>query len=294
MRARIGLTLLLVLAASPLAAMEAAPGVPFQLAAAVAQDLAGSDAEADTDEGDLYDPQVRVCPDGGYESGCDREDIEHAMKLDENLPQNLAAECLFATKAECTPISYGTLLPTAQPSTIVWQLMSIQPADGPQIEMLAMVETEGAISNLLAAAQTEGWYDPPAVVRDSEDVLMIHAPGRSGGTGMGNVDVLLTRHGGSWTVFDVNDLLEEASALLPEGFSLAGGVDFDFREMFASVPVKRAGDGGCCATGGVAYVDFALPEPNWMEVGSITFNETRPVETRHIEPGESADEAQDD
>lgn len=271
--------------------MKAALAPLLMLAMSAAPAWAGDAAQLD-DAGEDFDPQVRVCPDGGYESGCDLGDIDRAMKVGDDLPQNLAAECIYATQADCTPISYGVLLPTAQPSTIVWQIMSIQPADGPHIEMLGMVETQGIISNVLAAAQTEGWYNPPAVVRDGEDVLMIHAPGRSGGTGMGNVDVLLTRHDNSWTVFDVNELLEGASALLPEGFSLAGGVDFNFREMFASVPVKRASDGGCCATGGVAYIDFALPQPNWMEVESITFKETQPVDTHRIQPveGVTADE----
>ncbi|MFN3398087.1 MAG: hypothetical protein ACK4ZS_06070, partial [Sulfurimicrobium sp.] len=89
--------------------------------------------------------------------------------------------------------------------------------------------------------------------------------------------------------FDVNDLLEEASAMLPEGFSLAGGVNFNFREMHAYVPVKRAGDGGCCATGGMAHVNFALPDPNLMVVDSVTFEETVPVRTHRLAaPGSTA------
>lgn len=289
MRAAISALLLLTLSSSPLLAQDQ------QNTATSAGSETGSDAHrsarSDVNEAELEfaDPRVLVCPDGGYQSGCDAEDIAQAMRLDEDLPRNLAAQCLYATKAACTPTSYGTLLPVAQPSTIIWQLMAIQPADGPQVEMLAMVETEGAVSNLLASSQTEGWFNPPVVVQDSSEVLMIHAPGRSGGTGMGNVDVLLTRHEASWTTFDVNALLDEAAALLPDGFSLAGGVHFDFREMFVSVPVRRDIDGACCASGGVALIDFTLDHPNELGVGSLTFLETAPVETHRALSGENLD-----
>lgn len=234
------------------------------------------------------DPQVRVCPDGKYESGCSREDISNAVNVDEEFSGNLAEICLFQTKASCFPSAYGIIPPTKQSHSITWQNMTIQPEDGPRIEMLVMIETESEFPpNVLVSRQTEGWYGAPQIVRASDDLLMIHAPGRSGGTGMGNVDVVLTKHPMGWTTFDVNVFLEAASHLLPKGFSLSSPANFDFREMFASVPVKREGDGGCCATGGVAYLDLGLPKPNWMQVDAITFEEMTPVKTHRIKATEN-------
>lgn len=230
-----------------------------------------------------YDPQVRVCPDGGYESGCDREDIDRAVQRVAVDAAMLAEQCLFRTQARCSPAAYGFFPKLRNGSTVRWQLMGIQPKDGPHIEMLVMIETPAdGPPVVIAARQTEGWYGAPSVIDDSAELLLVHAPGRTGGSGAGNVDVLLTRHAQGWTTFDVNDLLEQASALLPEGFSLAGGANLNLREMHAFVPVKRKGDGGCCATGGMAHINFGLPRPNWMEVQSVTFEETAPVRTHRL------------
>lgn len=250
--------------------------------AIVAAALAIVPASAQSEE-QAFDIQVRVCPDGGYESGCDREDITDAVLASAALAADLAGGCLFQTRARCAPLAHGFIPAPRQGGTIMWQLMGIQPKDGPYIEMLVIIEApDDGPPNVLAARQTEGWFGPPERIEDSAELLMIHAPGRTGGTGAGNADVVLTRHQQGWTTFDVNTLLEQASAMLPAGFSLAGGADFDFREMHAYVPVKRQGDGGCCATGGMAHLDLGLPQPNWMQVDSVTFEETTPVRTHRL------------
>lgn len=267
--------------------MAVASGLVAAIGAAVC--LAGPAIAQRADQ--AFDLQARVCPDGGYESGCDREAITDAVLATERFAANLAGECLYQTKAQCSPTAFGFIPKLQQGGAIVWQHMSIQPKNGPHVEMLVIIETpDDGPTNVLAARQTEGWYGPPEVIEDSAERLLLHAPGRTGGTGAGNVDIVLTRHKQGWTTFDVDALLEEASAMLPEGFSLAGGVNFNFREMHAYVPVKRAGDGGCCATGGMAHVNFALPEPNLMVVESVTFEETVPVRTHRLAaPGPTAE-----
>lgn len=238
---------------------------------------------------DNGDPQVRVCPDGGYESGCDREDIAHAVLADAiagapPLPEDLGVTCLFRTKARCTPTAYGLIPASRQAATILWQHMDIQPSDGPRIDMLVLIERpEDGPPVVLAARQTEGWLGVPQVIIDSANILLIHASGRNGGTGAGNADIVLTRHEYGATHFDVGDLLGEASQMLPGGFSLASGAQFNFREMHGYVPVRRDGDAGCCATGGMAHIDLSLPRGNWMQVDAVTFEETTPVRTHHSE-----------
>ncbi len=232
---------------------------------------------------DFKDPQVRVCPNGKYEGGCDRGNILDAVTTGDELPADLGTKCLFQTKARCTPTAYGFIPASKFSGLIAWQHMDIYPKGGPHIEMLVITEFESErLTNVIAARQTEGWFGVPDVIEDSDRLLMIHAPGRSGGTGAGNVDIVLTRHQMGWTTFDVNVYLEQASYLLPEGFELAGGANFNFREMHSSVPVKRPIDGGCCATGGVAHIDLGLPRANWMQVDSVTFEEMSPVKTHRI------------
>ena len=244
---------------------------------------------------DFNDPQVRVCPDGIYEGGCDRGNIMDAVTTGEEVPTDLDTKCLFQTKARCTPTAYGYIPASKFSGLIAWQHMEIFPKDGPRIEMLVITESESErLTNVIAARQTEGWYGVPDVIENSDRLLMIHVPGRSGGTGAGNVDIVLTRHQMGWTTFNVNAYLEQAAHLLPEGFELAGGANFNFREMHASVPVKRPNDGGCCATGGFAYIDLGLPRANWMQVDSITFEEMSPVKTHRIKATENLMEYEDE
>lgn len=253
---------------------------------AVAQEVTGDGEIAYVDQVET----VLVCPDGKYESGCDSSDLIRAVERVEDLPTDIESRCLYETKARCYPVAFGRIITVEQGRPLTWQHMVLYPEDGPRVEM--MVILEGVTANdlyVLVARQTEGWFAPPQLVENTNELMLLHAPGRTGGTGMGNADIVLSRHEQGWTTFDVNELLFEAEQMLPAGFSLASGVNFDFREMFVAVPVKRESDGGCCATGGTAFIDLEMPAGNLMHVASITFNETKPVETHRIQaPGSEA------
>ncbi len=253
---------------------------------ALAQEVTGDGEIAYVDQVET----VLVCPDGKYQSGCDASDLIRAVERIEDLPTDIETRCLYETKARCYPVAFGRIITVEQGPPLTWQHMVLFPEDGPRVEMMAILE--GVTANdlyVLVARQTEGWFAPPQLVENTNELMLLHAPGRTGGTGMGNADIVLSRHEQGWTTFDVNELLFEAGQMLPAGFSLASGVNFDFREMFVAVPVKRESDGGCCATGGTAFIDLAMPAGNRMKVASVTFNETKPVETHRIQaPGSEA------
>ena len=263
-------------------------GVCLALACAVAQPAAAQQTLLDGETPDMFeDIYTYVCPDGGYESGCDSEDVRDAVRIAEDHPADIESRCLYQTEARCYPVAFGRIITVEQGTPLTWQQMVIFPKDGPRVEMLVIAEgVTVADIYVLVAAQTEGWFAPPQLVGNSNELMLLHAPGRTAGNG--NADIVLARHDQGWTTFDVNDLLDEASALLPQGFSLAGGVNFDFHEMFVAAPVKRASDGGCCATGGTAFVDLAMPAGNLMEVAAVRFNETQPVATHDLK-GENSD-----
>ncbi len=259
--------------------------------AAAALNLMSVSAKAESDAGTVDVPQefngptIYVCPDGKYQSGCTAEDVERAVRIDQDMLTGLESQCLYRSEARCYPMAFGSIMSVEQGRPLTWQHMALFPKDGPRVEMLVIAEGAGALDwTILAARQTDGWFAPPALVENSKDLMLLHAPGRRAGSGAGNADILLSRHDQGWTSFDVNDLLDEAAALLPDGFSQGGGVQFDFREMFAAVPVKRASDGGCCATGGIMFIDFDMPRGNWMEVASIRFEETQPIKTHRSRP----------
>lgn len=246
---------------------------------------AQGDADAVDIPQEFNEPTIYVCPDGKYQSDCTAEDVERAVRIDQDMVAKLESQCLYRSEARCYPMAFGGIMSVEQGRPLTWQHMALFPKDGPRVEMLVIAEGAGALDwTILAARQTDGWFAPPALVENSKALMLLHAPGRRAGSGAGNADILLSRHDQGWTSFDVDDLLDQAAALLPDGFSRGGGVQFDFREMFAAVPVKRASDGGCCATGGTMFIDFDMPRGNWMEVASIRFEETQPVNTHRSRP----------
>ena len=56
---------------------------------------------------DEYPVYEFVCPDGGYQSGCDASDIERAVDLEGVQAADFAQRCLYRTEAECSVIASG-------------------------------------------------------------------------------------------------------------------------------------------------------------------------------------------
>ena len=223
-------------------------------------------------------PTVSVCPDGIYESGCSAAEMEAAIARTPDAMLLLSKQCLFESAARCWVQASGTMSSLERGGPVVWQLMLLSPIDGPAVQMIALLELGGTpVPTLVATAQTEGWFGPPDIVQNSDDGVLIHVPGVTGGTGAGNADVLMLRTRSGWTRPDMEAWPDQVNTMLPEGFELRGGVDFNFREMHASSPVWRTGDGNCCATGGTIQIDFALTEGKALAVERIAFDEMQPV-----------------
>lgn len=241
------------------------------LAAAGAVQSEPDDAEADL-------PIVSVCPDGAYESGCSVSELEAAISVSPAALTLLSKQCLFESEARCWVQASGTISSLERGGPVVWQHMLLSPIDGPAVQMVVLLELGGTPApTLVAAAQTEGWFSPPDTVENSDEGVLIHVPGVTGGTGAGNADILVLRTRSGWTKPDMESWFDEVNRLLPEGFEIRSGVHFNFREMHASSPVWRESDGNCCATGGTVQIDFALANANTLSVDRIAFDEMRPV-----------------
>lgn len=233
----------------------------------------------DGEEPELFDdPYTLVCPDGGYESGCVRDDIERAVDLENSYPAALASDCLYRTRADCRVLASGQIAALALGTTLHWQFLALQPADGPASEMIVLIEQVGAVPVLLLSHQTDGYFDAPAAVRDGDGRFLLHLPARN--RGLGNADLVLmnSRQGWNWTTADA--IMREADRLLPAGFSLASPVGFNFREGSAFGLVRRETDAGCCATGGIATIDFEQ-SAHALSISRIAFIETRAVGEAH-------------
>ncbi|WP_054119361.1 hypothetical protein [Porphyrobacter sp. AAP60] len=223
-------------------------------------------------------PTVSVCPNGAYESGCTVAEMEAAIARTPAAMVLLSKQCLFETEARCWVQASGTISSLERGRPVVWQLTLLSPIDGPAVQMIALFELGGSPRPaLIAAAQTEGWFGPPDIVQNSDDGVLIHVPGVTGGNGAGNADVLVLRTRGGWAKPDLESWYDAVNAMLPDGFEIRSRVNFNFREMHASSPVWRTDDGNCCATGGVVQIDFALGQGGGLTVDRIAFDETKPV-----------------
>jgi hypothetical protein len=248
------------------------------MAAIPAAAAASAQLGPDAIEAEGGPPNVSVCPNGVYESGCSVVEMEGAIALTPDAMMLLSKQCLFESEARCWVQASGTMSSLERGGPVVWQLMLLSPIDGPAVQMIALLELGGApASTLIAAAQTEGWFSPPDMVQNSDDGVLIHVPGVTGGTGAGNADVLVLRTRSGWTKPDMEAWPDLVNAMLPDGFEVRGGVDFNFREMHASSPVWRTGDGNCCASGGTVQIDFVLTDGKALAVERIAFDEMKPV-----------------
>lgn len=247
-------------------------------AVSVAACVAAAPPGPDATEAESTPPIVSVCPDGVYESGCSVAEMEAAIARTPDAMLLLSKQCLFASKARCWVQASGTIASLERGGPVVWQVMLLSPIDGPAVQMIALLELGGTPApTLIAAAQTEGWFSPPDTVQNSDDGVLIHVPGVTGGNGAGNADVLLLRTRSGWARPDMEIWSDQVNAMLPDGFAIRGGVDFNFRDMHASSPVWRQGDGNCCATGGTVQIDFALVDGKRLTVDRIAFDEMKPV-----------------
>ncbi|RZJ04042.1 MAG: hypothetical protein EON89_09245 [Brevundimonas sp.] len=105
------------------------------------------------------------------------------------------------------------------------------------------------------------FFSAPQAFDAGDGATFVALPGRYGGTGRGNADLLFR-----WTGEAERPLVEidniswrdDLPARLPPGLEVWKGVDMDYDELFAFTPLWREGDGNCCATGGSAILNFRI------------------------------------
>lgn len=226
-----------------------------------------------------------ACPDGGYETGCDAFDVENAIAIEGVDASAFADRCLYTTEADCSVIANGQVN-RADAAPLHWQILGLQPLDGPYIEMIVLAEIDGPVPNVLLSQQVEGYFDPPVAVRDGDGRFLLHVPARN--RRLGNADIMLYTSGMGWNWSSAQQIRADIDALLPKGFQTDNPIVFNLRENFAFAPVRRDDDPGCCATGGLVSVEFEQ-EDNALTVTRVGFLEMQPVgERRYAAPDEAS------
>ncbi|MBH1943436.1 hypothetical protein I5L01_04235 [Erythrobacter sp. YJ-T3-07] len=223
---------------------------------------------------DEYPVYEFVCPDGGYQSGCDASDIERAVDLEGVQAADFAQRCLYRTQAQCGVIASGQVNRGTDDPALHWQILGLQPSDGPYAEMLVLGEIGGPLPATLLSQQVDGYFDPPVAARDGDGRFILHVPARN--RGLGNADLVLFTSGDGWNWTSAEEIMREVDRLLPQGFWIASPVGFNFREGSAFALVRRDSDAGCCATGGVVNVDFEQADHS-LNISRVSFTQTQPV-----------------
>jgi hypothetical protein len=230
--------------------------------------------------------QIGVCPDGRYESGCSQADMEKAVTLANDYLITLRSRCLYQSESRCWVISSGSFASMERGGPIIWQHMQLMPTDGPVHEMIVIAEgMSGDDMKLVTAHQVWGYFIPPDMVENSDDGVVFHIAGNVGGKG--NADFVLVRTKEKWIKIDMDRWFEQVNAMLPAGFAIRQSVKIDLRELFASSPVWREGDGECCASGGTVKIDYII-RAGVLMVNRLAFDESTPVgQTQYIDNPDS-------
>lgn len=175
----------------------------------------------------------------------------------------IRSACLETPLQECTVLTAGFLNGFGAPDDgepfIAWQTQAgFTYEDGVTGGFVLFVHGDGGWRVL--GSGIEGEYGMPFLAEGS----LLHIPGYTGGTGMGNVDRLyvLEPSNGEWRSIDMDAWLADVGEMLPDGLGIWKGVDYDLRRpwigLYARTPLWRESDANCCATGGEAVISLEI------------------------------------
>jgi uncharacterized protein len=134
---------------------------------------------------------------------------------------------------------------TPKGATMVARALIFERLSGHRLRIHFVPENEG------------GPFYTPKMIRTSAGVLL-HVPGYESGTGNFNRERLFVWRNRHWWDVDVTSWLGTLQSRLPKGFGVWKGVYPDYRNMTATTPLWRDGDGNASPTGGQATIRLAL------------------------------------
>ena len=186
--------------------------------------------------------------------------------------EEIGSACLETPLRGCRVLTAGFLNADGGPDDgepfIAWQTqMGFTYEDG--VRGGFVLFAHGADGWSVLDSGIEGEYGMPGLTEGN----LLHIPGYTGGTGMGNVDRLYLRDSssGDWRAIDMHAWLGTIGEMLPAGLEIWKGVDYDLRRpwmgLLARTPLWRASDGNCCATGGAAVIAFEIEGDRLVATG---------------------------
>lgn len=184
----------------------------------------------------------------------------------------LAQSCVDLGLDGCTTPSGGYL--KAGEARLHWQIQDgSTDEDGVTAGFVLLEETPRGLTPV--AWGFEGiFYGPPVFLREGE-AMYVAVPGTAAGTGHFNVDRLYRWTPGEalvLTQIDNEAWKDDLAERLPAGLGVWQGVDFQYEGLNAHTSLWQDDDGNCCATGGDAWLNFAI-EGDALVLKDISVND---------------------
>lgn len=185
-------------------------------------------------------------------------------------PAALERSCLGAALRNCRVTTAGLVASEDRNSRILFQIQhGFTDSDGLRAGIVLMAETRGGWR--LVGWSFEGVsFQPPRLV-ESDAGLLLHAEGRTGGSGNGNADLFYRQAPQGWSELESDSWWATLPARLPAGLGVMQGVDYDAETLSARTPLWREEDGNCCPTAGRAMLDFRI-EGRSLVLAAVTLD----------------------
>lgn len=191
-------------------------------------------------------------------------EVEETLRQDRAMPRQAMARppaldrlCLGTALRNCRVAATGLVISEDGRARILWQSQrGFSEWDGTRAGIILLAEQRGGWRPIAWAFDGVS-YEAPRLI-PQEGGLLLAVPGRLGGSGGGNADLLLRLSPAGWREVELESWMASLPARLPAGLGIGQAVTYDFEAMRARTRLWRDTDANCCPTGGGARLDFRI------------------------------------
>ncbi|MGG5810114.1 hypothetical protein [Falsiroseomonas sp. CW058] len=172
-------------------------------------------------------------------------------------PAAMERTCLGNALRDCRVTGAGLAVSADGTTRVLWQAQrGFTEQDGLRAGIVLLAEARGGW-RLLGWSFEGHHFDAPRLV-EHEGGWLLHLPGRGGGSGSVNTDLLYRLDRTGWAEVETEGWLAALPGRLPPGLGVWQAVEYDFEDLAARAALWRDGDANCCPTGGRARFDLRI------------------------------------
>lgn len=206
-------------------------------------------------------------------------------------PAEIERRCLGEVLSACRVVATGMAVSEDGRARILWQQQQGHTeANGVSGGLVLLAEVRGGW-RLLGWSFEGHRFEAPRLIGEGA-ALLLHAPGRGGGSGSTNADLIYRLGREGWLEIEHESWKEALPARLPRGLGVWQAVDYDLEAPGARGLLWRDDDANCCPTGGSAFFDLAI-EGRSLRLSAVQLDEVarRLTPTPEACPAERAEYA---